>query len=42
MVQTAIVGNDTIEQELISRSVDIGSAVAATMDDDGAITIYIR
>ncbi|MCT7375555.1 hypothetical protein [Chelativorans salis] len=42
MMQTAIIGNDLIEQELKRRSVEIGRVVAATMDDKGVVTIYIR
>jgi hypothetical protein len=41
MVQTAIVGNDLIKQELRRRSVEIGRIVAATIDE-GVITIYTR
>ncbi|WP_157019398.1 hypothetical protein [Mesorhizobium xinjiangense] len=42
MVQTAIISNDSIEQELRRRSVEIGRVVAATMNDEGVFAIYIR
>ncbi|MEX0404246.1 hypothetical protein ABGN05_01060 [Aquibium sp. LZ166] len=42
MVQTAIVSNDAIEQELTRRSVAIRRVVAATRDPTNAIAIYIR
>ncbi|MDZ5696853.1 hypothetical protein [Chelativorans sp. M5D2P16] len=42
MVQTAIVSNDSIMQELKRRAVEIERVVAATMDDQGVVTIYIR
>jgi hypothetical protein len=41
-VQTAIVANDLIKQELRRRSVAIRRIVAATMDDKGVLTVYIR
>ena len=42
MVQTAIVSNDAIEEELTRRSVAIRRVVAATRDPTNAIAIYIR
>ncbi|WP_265517343.1 hypothetical protein [Nitratireductor luteus] len=42
MVQTAIVGNESIMQELSRRSVEVRNVVAATMDGEGLITIYTR
>lgn len=42
MLQTAIVGNDSIKQELRRRSVEIRRIVAATTDDEGVVTIYTR
>lgn len=42
MVQTAIVGIDSVRRELTRRSVEIGRVVAATMDDKGVLTIYVR
>lgn len=42
MVQTAIVGNSSITQELRRRSVEIRRVVAATKDDEGVITVYTR
>ncbi|WP_157020247.1 hypothetical protein [Mesorhizobium xinjiangense] len=42
MMQTAIISNDLIKQELSRRSVEIGRVVTATMNDEGVLTIYIR
>lgn len=42
MVQTAIVANGAIKQELTRRSVAIRRIVAAAMDDTDTIEIYIR
>ena len=42
MVQTAIVANDLLKQELTRRSVPIRRVVAATMDDTDVMAIYIR
>lgn len=42
MMQTAIISNDSIQQELRRRSVEIGRVAAATMNDEGVLTIYIR
>lgn len=42
MVQTAIVSNDSIMQELRRRSVEVRRVVAATMNDQGVITIFTR
>jgi hypothetical protein len=41
-VQTAIVSNDLIRQELVRRSIPIRRIVAATMNVGGVLTIYIR
>lgn len=40
MIQTAIVANDIIKQELLRRSIPIRAVAAATLNDD-TLTIYI-
>lgn len=42
MMQTAVVGSDSIQRELARRSVEIERVVAATMNDARVLTIYIR
>jgi plasmid stability protein len=42
MVQTAILGNDLVMIELERQSVQLRRVVAATLSEDGVVTIYIR
>lgn len=41
-IQTALVNNRILHSELDRRSVDIGRIVAATRDEAGLITIFLR